>query len=115
MPKNIVAGPWVALQTPIPLHTMGEQRCFWLHRMVGFETHEAKNYCVGSGVAFQPPITLHPSGQQRFFGGPRVGVLFEMQNAKKWCLGFWGGAPNTHTTVPYGPAKVFLDTWDGCV
>ena len=25
------------------------------------------------------------------------------------------GAPNTHTSVPYGPAKVFFDTWDGGV
>ena len=27
-------------------------------------------------------------------------------------VGFWGGAPNTHTSLPYLPARVFLDTWD---
>ena len=34
---------------------------------------------------------------------------------KKILFGFWGGAPNTDTTVPYRPAKVFLGTWDGGV
>ena len=27
-------------------------------------------------------------------------------------VGFWGGAPNTHTSVPHRLAKMFLDTWD---
>ena len=30
---------------------MGQQRCFWVPRVVVFETHNAKKYCVGSGWA----------------------------------------------------------------
>ena len=41
--------------------------------------------------------------------------MFEMHNAKKVLLGFWGGAPITHTTVPYRPVKVFLDTKQWCL
>ena len=51
----------VALQPPIPLHTMGQRRYFWIPRMGVFEMGNAKKYCSGSGVA--PP--LYPTGQQR--------------------------------------------------
>ena len=30
-------------------------------------------------------------------------------------FGFWGGAPNTNTTILRRATKVFLDTWDGGV
>ena len=36
----------VALQPPIPLHTMGQRRYFWIPRMGVFETHDTKKYCV---------------------------------------------------------------------
>ena len=31
-------------------------------------------------------------------------VVFGLHNGKK-LLGFWGGAPNTHTSIPYRQAK----------
>ena len=34
---------------------------------------------------------------------------------QKKMFGFWGGAPNSHTSVPRRPSKVFLDTGDGGV
>ena len=79
-----------------------------------FELHNAAPYHLGYGVAPQTPIPLYPIGQQRCFWIPRMGV-FGLQNAKKILFGFWGGAPNAHTTVIHSPAKVVLDTWDGGV
>ena len=79
-----------------------------------FEMDNAKKHCLGSGVAPQTPLSLYSMGQQRCFWIPRMGV-FELHNAKKILLGFWGGPPNTHTSVPHGPEKLFLDTWDGAV
>ena len=71
--------------------------------------HDAKTYCVDSGVALQTPIPLHIMGQKRCFLVPRMAV-FETHVAKKYLLGFWGGAPTTHPSAHHGPAKVFLDT-----
>ena len=73
LPKNTFAGLWstVVHHTPIPLHTMGQQRCFWV---VVFETHEAKKYSPAKVLL-----------------GTYDGV-FEMHNAKKCCLGS-GPAP----------------------
>ena len=82
--------------------------------MVVFELHNAKKYCLGSGVALQTPIPLYPIGQKRCFCVPGMGV-FEMDDAEKMLFGFWGGAPNTHTTVAHGPTNMFLYTWDGGV
>ena len=142
----------VAPQTPIPLYTTGQQRCFWIPRMGVFELHNAKKivwvqgwrpkhpylctlqaskdvfgylrwWCLKctmpkkslcSGVAPQTPIPLYPTDQQRCFWIPKMGV-FELHSAKKTLFGFRGGAPNTHTSVPYKPAKVFSDTYDGGV
>ena len=77
--------------------------------MMVFELHSVKTYCLGSGVAPQTLIPLYHIGQQRCFWIPRM-VVFVLHNAKKILFGLWGGAPNTHTTVPNRPAKVFLDT-----
>ena len=33
----------VALQTLIPLHTVGQKRCFWIPKTEVFDTHHAKN------------------------------------------------------------------------
>ena len=35
--KNILEGSRVALQTHIPVHTMGQKRCFWIPGMGVFE------------------------------------------------------------------------------
>ena len=82
MPKNIVWVLGMAPQAPIPLYPMGEEKCFWIPRMVLFEMHHSKKYRLGSGVAPQAPIPLYPMGQQRCFWIPRM-VVFEMHNAKK--------------------------------
>ena len=80
----------VAPQTPIPLYPIRQQRGFWIPRMGVLELHYAKKYYLGSGVA---PIPLYPIRQQRW------GCLGEILFA------FWGGAPNTHTSVPYCPIE----------
>ena len=77
------------------------------------ELHNAKKYCLGTRVAPQTPIPLYPIGQQKCFWIPMM-MVFELHNAKN-IVGFWGGAPNPPTSVPYRPAKVFLDTYDGGV
>ena len=71
-----------------------------------------KEYWLGSGVALQTPIPLYLIDQQRCFLIPGT-VVFEMDDAKRILVGFWGGAPNLHTSAHPTPAKVFLDTWDG--
>ena len=87
-------GSEVAPQTRIPLHTTGQKRCFWIHKMAVFETHHAIKYAVGSGVALQPPIPLHTMGQKRCFWVPRM-MVFETHNAKKivWILGWRSNHP----------------------
>ena len=40
---------------------------------------------------------------------PMMGV-FELRNAKIILFGLWGDAPNSNTTVPQRPAKLFLHT-----
>ena len=92
----------------VPLYTMGQKRCFWIPRTGVFEMDNAKKYCLGSGVAPQTPIPHHTMGQKRCFWIPGIGV-FKMDNV--WFQGwFWGGTPNTHTSLHHGPEKVFLDT-----
>ena len=56
--KKFCSGSGVALQTPIPLHTMGQERCFSIPRMGVFEMDNTKKYCLGSGVA--PPYLCTP-------------------------------------------------------
>ena len=99
----------VAPQTPIPLYPGGEQKCFWIPKMVLFELHNAKTYCLSCGVAAQTPVPLYLIGQRGWFWIPRMGV-FELHNAKKPSLGS-GVAPIP--LCPYRSAKVFLDTYDG--
>ena len=86
--KKYCLGSGVALQAPIPLYHIDQQKCFWIPRMGVFEMHNAKKYCLGSGVAPQTPIPLYPIGQQRCFGIPGMGV-FEMRNAKKCGVLVW--------------------------
>ena len=107
--KKHCLGSGVAPQTPIPLYPTGQLKYFWVPSMVVFELHKAKKHCLGSGVAPQTPISLYPTGQHRCFSVPRM-VVFELHNANTLFFGFWGGAPNTHTTVPHRPAKVIWDT-----
>ena len=109
MQKKIVFGFRGGAPSTLPLYHIGQQKCFWIPRMVVFILHNANKYCLGSGVALQAPIPLYPIGQQKCFWIPRM-VVFEQHNAKNILFGFWGGAPSTHTTVPHRPAKVFLDT-----
>ena len=66
MRKNCL-GSGVAPQTPIPLHTMGQKRCFSIPGMGLFELDIAKKYCLGSVGAPQTPIPLHTIGQKRCF------------------------------------------------
>ena len=40
--KKNCLGSGVALQTRIPLHTMGQERCFWIPGMGVFEMDDAK-------------------------------------------------------------------------
>jgi hypothetical protein len=42
MPKKYAMGSGVVPQTRIPLHTLAQKRCFWIPKMVVFETHHAK-------------------------------------------------------------------------
>ena len=49
--KKYCFGSGVALQTPIPLHTIRQKRCFWIPGVGVFELHNAKKCCLGSGVA----------------------------------------------------------------
>ena len=74
-----------------------------------FELNTAQKYCLGSGVAPQTPIVVYTIGQENGFWIPMM-VVFELHIARNYLLGFWGGAPNTHATVPRRPAEVFLDT-----
>ena len=96
--KIYCLGSGVAPQTPIPLYTIGKQRCFWLPRMGVFELHNAKKCCLGSGLAPQTPISLYPLASKGVCGYLGWGC-FELHDAKK-LFGFWGGALNTHTSVP---------------
>ena len=109
--KKHCLGAGVAPQAPIPLYPIGQHRCFWISMMLVFELHNAQKHCLGSVVAPQTPIPLYPIGQQRCFWIPMM-VMFELHNAQKKLCGFWGGASNTHTSVPHGLANVFLDTYD---
>ena len=106
--KKYVMGSRVAPQTPIPLHTTGQKRCFWIPKMVVFETHHARKNGVGSGVAPQTCIPLHTMGQKKISGYLKWWCL--KHTMPKICCGFWGGAPNTHTSAHHGPEKLFLDT-----
>ena len=106
-------GYGVGPQTPIPLYPVGQERCFWTPRMGVFELHNA-NKC--HGVLGWPP--KHPylctlQAGKGVFGYLGWGCL--NGTMPRNIVGFCGGAPNTHTSVPYKPAKVFLDTWDGGV
>ena len=74
-------GSGVGPQPPIPLHSMGQKRCFWIPKMVAFETHHAKNYAAGYGLGPQPPIPLHTMGQKRCFWIPKL-LVFETHHAK---------------------------------
>ena len=40
--KKYGMGSGVAPQTPIPLHIMGQKRCFWIPELEVFETQHAK-------------------------------------------------------------------------
>ena len=57
----------VAPQTPIPLHTMGQKRCFWIPKLEVFEKHHARKYVMDFGVAPQTRIALHTTGQKKVF------------------------------------------------
>ena len=103
----------VALQTLIPLYPLGQQRCFWIPRMGVFELRSAKNNVLVLG--WRPKHQYHctPQASKVVFGYLGWGCLY--CRVPNIFFGFWGGAPNTHTSVPSRPAKVFLDTWDGGV
>ena len=77
-----VMGYGVAPQTCIPLHTMGQKRCFWIPKVVVFQTHHAKKYAVGPGVAPQTRIPLHTMGQKRCFWIPKM-VVFETHHERE--------------------------------
>ena len=80
MPIKYGVGCGLALRTRIPLRTMGQKRCFWIPKMVVFETHHAKRYAVGPRVALQTRIPVHTLGQKRCFWMPEM-VLFEAHHA----------------------------------
>ena len=63
--KNYCLGSGVALQTPIPLYPIGQQRYFWMPGMVVIELHNARKYCLGSGVAPQTRTPLQAIRQKR--------------------------------------------------
>ena len=60
--KKYCLGSGVAPQTPIPLHTIHQQKWFWMPGMGVFGVDDAKKYCLSSGVAPQAPIPLHTMG-----------------------------------------------------
>ena len=68
-------GSGVARQTHILLHTMDQQSCLWIPKMLVFETHHAKKYDVGYGVAPQTRIPLHIMVQERCFWIPKMVVF----------------------------------------
>ena len=43
MPETYQVGSGVAPQPPIPLHTMGQKRCFWIPGVGVFAIHNARN------------------------------------------------------------------------
>ena len=61
--KRHGVGSGVAVQTRIPLHTMGQKKRFWIPKTVVFETKHIKKHGMGSGVAPQTNITQHTMGQ----------------------------------------------------
>ena len=86
-PKKYCVGSGVALQTPIPLHTMAQKGFFCGHlAWWRLKRTMPKKYCVGSGVALQPPPPLHTLGQKRCLPVPRM-VVFEIYDAKRYCVG----------------------------
>ena len=85
---------------------------FLVSGMGVFELHNAKMYCLRFGVAPQTPIPLYLIGQERCFWISGTGCL---NCIRLIFFLFWGGAPNTRTTIPHRPAKVFLDTSEGGV
>ena len=93
---------------------------------VVFELHNAKKCCLGPKFAPQTPIPLYPTGQQKCVWIPRI-VLFEMlldthrpaevflmmgvfelHNAKKYCLAS-GVAPQT--PIPLYPTGQQRCSW----
>ena len=69
-----------------------------MNRISQVETMPKNSFWVLGWAVPQTPIPLYPTGQKRWFCVPRMG-MFELHNAKKYIFGFWGGAPNTHTSV----------------
>ena len=96
----------VAPQTRIPLHTLGQKRCFWIPKMVVFETHHATKYALGSGVAPQTRISLHTMGQKKCFCVPKM-VVFETHHAKKNCVGSGVALQQPIALYPVGQKRCF--------
>ena len=69
-------------KTHIPVHTVGQQMCLWIPKMVVVETHHAEKIDVGYAVARQTRVPLHTMGQQTYFWIPKT-VVFEPHRAKK--------------------------------
>ena len=101
----------LAPQTPIVPYSIGQQSCCWIPRMGVFELHTAiKNIVWVLGWRHNHPYLC---ASKHIFGYLCRGCL-DCTLPKKLFV-FWGGAPNTRTSVPKRPAKVLLDTYDGGV
>ena len=84
--------------------------------------------CPKTPLTRQPPIPLYPIGQQRCFWIPGM-VVFELQNAMKYCLGSWVAPQAARPLYPIDQqrcfqipvivvfllhnAKKFFGLWDG--
>ena len=106
--KKYCLGSEVAPQSPIPLYPLGQQRCFWIPGIGVFEMDNAKNIAWVPGWRSNHPHLCTPWARKGVFGC-RGWCCLKCTMPKKLC-GLWAGAPNTHTTVPHRPAKMFLGT-----
>ena len=96
-PGNKCSGSGVAPQPLIPLHTMGQQKYFWIPGTGVFATGNANLFCLGCGVAPHTHAALHTRLRKRWFWIPGMG-LFAMDNVKEYCFGS-GVASQTHTPL----------------
>ena len=65
--KKIAVGSGVAPRTRIPVHTVEQKRCFWIPKMVVFETHHTqKKSCGFWGGAPNTQTTAHHKQENVF-------------------------------------------------
>ena len=110
MPQKMLSVLGWRPKDAIPLHTLGQKRCFCITKLVVFETHAY--VCTPWGrnvVAPQTRIPLQTLGQRRCFWIPKM-VVFETHVATKNALGS-GVAPQARIILhTMGQKRCVLDT-----